>query len=119
MFDYPSNLKVCNSSYIQEYFKRLFVLRSSGVIFLFLIKMSMLKAIEIEITFFIPLGIPRVARWIISFMLHMSVIKTVQVYLIVGTTFGKHSRELEPVLPDKSVHKKIKHQLSQKSFMDF
>ena len=64
----------------------------------------------------IPLGIPRVARWIISFMLHISVIKTVQEYLIVGTTFGKHSRELEPVLRDRSVHKKIKHQIVSKEF---
>ena len=71
--------------------------------------MLMLRAIEIEIAFFIPLGIPRVARWIISFMLHISgktsltncnlqyinelleiflklSMKTVQVHLITGTT---------------------------------
>ena len=51
-----------------------FVLHSSEVIFSFLIKKSRQKAIEIEIAFFIPLGIPRVAHWIISFMLHISAI---------------------------------------------
>ena len=75
--------------------------------------MSMLKAIEIEIAFFIPLGILRVARWIIYFMLHMSAIiplqtdiyinelieillklsmKTVQVHLIIGTTLDVSDR---------------------------
>ena len=62
---------------MQDYFKRFFVLCSLEVIFSFLIKMVMLKAIEIE-TVFIPLGIPRVARWIISFMLHLSVITSLQ-----------------------------------------
>ena len=60
-----------SSPYMQDYFKRFFVLCSSEVIFLFLIKMLMLKAIEIEIAFFL---FPRVARWIISFMLNISVI---------------------------------------------
>ena len=54
---------------MQDYLKRFFVLCSSEIRFSFLIKMSMLKAIEIETTFFIPLGIPRVARWIISYVL--------------------------------------------------
>ena len=40
----------------------------------FLIKKSNQKAIEIEIVFFITLGIPRDAYWIISFMLHISAI---------------------------------------------
>ena len=35
----------------------------------------MLKAIEIEIAFFHSLEIPRVAHWIISFMLHKSHIR--------------------------------------------
>ena len=38
----------------------------------------MLKTIEIEISFFIPLGISRDARWNISFMLHISVITSLQ-----------------------------------------
>ena len=67
-------LKACNSPYMQDYFKRFFVLRFSEVIFSFLIKMPMLKAIEIETAFFISLWIPRVTRWIIFFMLHISVI---------------------------------------------
>ena len=45
-------LKACNSPYMQYYFKRLFVLHSSEVIFSFLIKKSRQKAIEIEIAFF-------------------------------------------------------------------
>ena len=67
-------LKACNSPYMQYYFKRFFVLHSSEVIFSFLIKKARHKAREIEIAYFIPLGIPRVAHWIISFMLHISVI---------------------------------------------
>ena len=67
-------LKACNSPYMQYYFKRFFVLHSSEVIFSFLIKKSRQKAIEIETAFFIPLGMPRVSHWIISFMLHISAI---------------------------------------------
>ena len=52
-------LKACNSPYIQNYFKLFFVLHCSEVIFLFLIKMLMLKAIEIETAFFHSLGIPK------------------------------------------------------------
>ena len=63
-------LGACNSPYMQDHFKRLFVLCSSEMIFSFLIKKPKPKAIEIELAFFIPLGIPRVTRWIISFMLH-------------------------------------------------
>ena len=76
IFDYPSNCESfhCNSPYMQYYFKRFFVLHSSEVIFSFLIKKSGRKAIEIETAFFIPLGIPRAAHWIISFILHISVI---------------------------------------------
>ena len=36
--EYPSNLKACNSPYVQYYFKRFFVLHSLAVIFSFLIK---------------------------------------------------------------------------------
>ena len=100
-------LKACNSPYMQYYFKRFFVLHSLEVIVSFLIKKSRQKAIEIETAFFIPLGFPRVAHWIISFMLHISVItppqtdtymnelieiflklsmKTVQVHLIIWAT---------------------------------
>ena len=75
-FDWVNHptLRACNSLYMQDYFKQFFVLRSLEMIFSFLIKKSRLKAIEIEIAFFILLGIPRVARWIISFTLHISVI---------------------------------------------
>ena len=91
---------------MQDYFKRLFVLCSSEMIFLFLIKKSKLKAIEIELAFFIPLGILRVAHWIISFMIHIQTdtyidelleiflklsTKTIQMHLIIGTTLVKSS----------------------------
>ena len=87
-------------------FKEFFVLHSSEVTFSVLIKKSRQKPIEIETAFFIPLEIPRVAHWIISFMLHISIItsptnwylynelveiflklsmKTVQVHLIIWT----------------------------------
>ena len=49
-------LKACNSSYMQYYFKRFFVLHSLEAIFSFLIKKSRQKAIEIETTFFPSLG---------------------------------------------------------------
>ena len=55
-------LKACNSpymQYMQDYFKRFFVLHSSEVILLFLIKKSRLEAIEIEITLFHSLGNPK------------------------------------------------------------
>ena len=68
------NLKACNSPYMQYYFKQFFALHSSEVIFSFLIKKSRQKAVEIEIAFFHSLGNPRVAHWIISFMLHVSAI---------------------------------------------
>ena len=105
-FRHPT-LKACNSPCIQYYFKRFFVLHSSKVIFSFLIKKSRQKATEIEIAFSIPLGIPKIAHWIISFMLHISAItsptnwylyrwvswnisevfnETGQVHLIIGTT---------------------------------
>ena len=64
-------------SYIRVFtvlFQTVFVSHSSEAIFSFLIKKSRQKAIEIETAFFSPLGIPRVTHWIISFMLHMSVI---------------------------------------------
>ena len=84
---------------MQYYFKRFFVLHSSEDTFSFVIKKSGQKVIEIEIAFFIPLGIPRVGHWIISFMLHIQTdelveiflklpMKTVQVPLIIGTTLG-------------------------------
>ena len=53
------NLKACNSLYMQYDFKRFFPLHSSEVIFLFLIKKSRQKAIEIEIAFFHSLGNPK------------------------------------------------------------
>ena len=66
--------QVAQSSLNRLYFERFFVLHSLEVIFSFLIKVKA-KAREIEIAFFfIPLGIPRVAHWIISFMLHISII---------------------------------------------
>ena len=52
-------LKACNSSYMQYYFKRFFVLHSFKVIFSFLIKKSRQKAIEIETAFFHSLGNPK------------------------------------------------------------
>ena len=70
------------------------------MMFSFLIK----KQYNWNLYFFITLGIPRVTHWIISFMLHISVItsltyinelleiflklstKTIQVHLIIGTT---------------------------------
>ena len=56
-------LKACNSPYMQYYFKRFFfVLHSSEAIFSFLIEKAKQNAIEIEIAFFHPLGIPRVAH---------------------------------------------------------
>ena len=74
-------LKTCNSPYMQYYFNGFFVLHSSEVIFSFLTKRSRQKAIEVEIAFFffIPLGIPRVAHRIISFMLHISVITSLAI----------------------------------------
>ena len=53
---YHPTLRACNSPYVQDYFKRLFVLCSLEMIFSFLIKRSRQKAIEIEIAFFHPLG---------------------------------------------------------------
>ena len=52
-------LKACSSPCKQDYFKQFFVLHSLEVIFSFLIKMSMLKAIETEIAFFHSLGNPK------------------------------------------------------------
>ena len=51
IFTHPTP-KACNSSYMQYYFKRCFILHSPEVIFSFLIKKSGQKAIEIEIAFF-------------------------------------------------------------------
>ena len=52
-------LKASYSPYMQYYFKRLFVLHSSEVIFSFLIKKSRQKAIEIETAFFPSLWNPK------------------------------------------------------------
>ena len=49
-------LKACNSPYMQYYFKRFSVSRSSDVIFSFLIIKSRLKAIEIDTAVFHSLG---------------------------------------------------------------
>ena len=51
-----SNWYLHNSPYMQDYCKRLFVLCSSEMVFSFLLKKSKLKAIEIEIAIFHPLG---------------------------------------------------------------
>ena len=51
--------EACNSPYMQDYFKQFFVLCSSEDIFSFLIKMLMLKAVEIETAFFHSLGNPK------------------------------------------------------------
>ena len=61
---------------MQYYFKRFFVLHSSEVNYIFISdkKISRQKAIEIEIAFFVPLGIARDAHSIISFMLNISAI---------------------------------------------
>ena len=90
---------------MQDYFKRRFVLCSSEMIFSFLIKKSKLKTIEIEITFFRPLGNPNgrtldyffYASYIrhnvpykLEIFLKLST-KTVQVHLIIGTTLVKSS----------------------------
>ena len=74
-FSHPT-LKACDSPYMQYYFKRFFVLHSSEVIFLFLIKNSRQKAIEIETEFVHFLGNPkgRTLNHFESFMLHISVI---------------------------------------------
>ena len=59
IFSQPT-LKACNSPYMQYYIKQFFVLRSSEVIFSFLIKKSRQNAIEIEISFFLhSLGNPK------------------------------------------------------------
>ena len=55
IFSQPT-LKGCNSPNMQYYFKRFFVLHSSEVIFLFLIKN---QGKEIEIAFFHSLGNPK------------------------------------------------------------
>ena len=59
---------------MQYYFKRVFVLHSSEVIFSFLIKKSRQKAIEIEIAIFHSLGNPKGHTLNLFFMLHISVI---------------------------------------------
>ena len=53
------NSKACNSPYMQDYFKQSFVFCFSEVVFLFLIKMLMLKAIEIKNFIFHSLGISK------------------------------------------------------------
>ena len=61
-----------NSPYMQYYFKRFFVSQSSEVIFLFLIKKSRQKAIEIEVAFFFhSLGYPKGRTLDHFFMLHL------------------------------------------------
>ena len=96
---------------MQDYFKRLFVLCSSEMIFSFLIKKSKLKAIKIEIAFLAPLGYPNgrtlhyffYASYIrhnlpykldtyiselLEIFLKLST-KTIEVHLIIGTTLVK------------------------------
>ena len=96
---------------MQYYFKRFFVLHSSEVIFSLLIKKSRQKAIEIEIAFFHSLGDPKgrildhffydshvlhsfpyelmipISMELVETFLKLSM-KTVQVQLIIGTTFN-------------------------------
>ena len=59
MIELSNQTKTCNSFYMQDQLKCwLFVLCSFEIIFSFLLKMSSLKALEIEFAFFfIPLGI--------------------------------------------------------------
>ena len=90
---------------MQDYFKRFLVLCSLEAIFSFLIKMLMLKAIEIEIAFFYSLGNPKDRTFdyffyasnmrhnvpyklidkLLKTFLKVSM-KTVQVHLIIWTT---------------------------------
>ena len=64
--DYPSNFEGLSLALHTILF---FVLHPSDII-----SDQKVKAKKQKLHFFIPLGIPRVAHWIISFMLHISVI---------------------------------------------
>ena len=60
MIGLPPNMKAYNSAYMKDQLEGLFVWCSLEIICSFLIKMSSLKAIEIEIAFFHPVGNPNV-----------------------------------------------------------
>ena len=85
-------LKACNSPYMEDYFKRFSVLRSSEVIFSFLIRMSMLKAIDFGL-FLLCFTNPSQFLQQTDINIEESVeifrklsMKTVQGHLIIGTT---------------------------------
>ena len=69
-FSHPT-LKACNSPYMQYYFKS-FCFAFLSYIFISDRKVEAKTNRNRNWIFFIPLGIPRVAHWIISFMLHIS-----------------------------------------------
>ena len=111
LFSHPT-LKACNSPYMQYYFKRFFVLHSSEGIFLFLIKKSKQKAIEIKIASFHPLGNPKGRTWIISFILHISaIISPTNYYLYqwvswnISEVINKNSLSAFNYLDDFSFHR--------------
>ena len=80
IFSHPT-LKACSSPYMQYYFKQFFVLHSSEVLFSFLIKKSRQKAIEIEITFFHPLGNSKGRTLDNFFLLHISAVTSLNTYI--------------------------------------
>ena len=126
-FDWVNHptLRACNLPYMQDYFKRFFVLRSSEIIFSFLIKTSRLKAIEIETAFFHSLGNPK-GRTLNYFFYashinhnfpyiqtdtHMDKLleiflklstKTVQVHLMTGTTLVQRSTNMSSIRISKA-----------------
>ena len=64
--------QVLEINYNQDYFELFLVMCSSNSIFSFLIKMSTIKAIEMETVFFHSPGNPRVASLTISLVLKIS-----------------------------------------------
>ena len=57
--EYPSNLKACNSPYVQYYFKRIFCFAFLGSYIFISDQKSRQKAIEIGTVFFHSLGNPK------------------------------------------------------------
>ena len=107
--------KACKLPYLQNHFKRLFVLCSSEMIFSFVIEMLMSKVLEIETAFFsfpwesqgshvglfllcftypsqLPLQTDTYLDELLKIFLKLST-KTVQVHLITGTTL-EHSLQI-------------------------
>ena len=75
-------LKTCNSPYMQKLlFQTVFCFALVGSYIFISDQKSRQKAIEIKTPFFIPLGIPRVAHWIIPFMLHISATTSPDTYV--------------------------------------